>query len=186
MDAHVGRFLDSVGSVFRGSDTLPWCDRDIIAALHQGEAMDASNFRRFRAGCEKEVAEAANEEQRNDSLMRLSWALVHSRQPEDVNRGIGMLEASLERSRSPVETREKLYLLAVGHYRNGDYTRSRQLSERCLEIQPDWRQALTLQRLIEEKTKRDGMIGMAIITGAFGLVGLAAGGIIAAASSRKK
>ena len=35
----------------------------------------------------------------------------------------------------------------------------------------------------------DGMIGMAIITGAFGLVGLVAGGIIAAASSsssRKK
>jgi len=29
----------------------------------------------------------------------------------------------------------------------------------------------------------DGMIGMAIITGAFGLVGLVAGGIIAAASS---
>lgn len=43
-------------------------------------------------GCETEVAEAANEEQKNDSLMRLSWALVHSRQPEDVNRGIGMLE----------------------------------------------------------------------------------------------
>jgi hypothetical protein len=34
----------------------------------------------------------------------------------------------------------------------------------------------------------DGMIGMAIITGAFGVVGLVAGGIIAAASSssRKK
>ncbi|KAL6648133.1 hypothetical protein ACP70R_012357 [Stipagrostis hirtigluma subsp. patula] len=168
MDAHVGRFMDSVGSIFRGSDTLPWCDRDIIA------------------GCEREVAEAANEEQRNDSLMRLSWALVHSRLPEDVNRGIGMLEASLDRSSTHLETREKLYLLAVGHYRNGDYTRSRQLSERCLEIQPDWRQALTLQRLIEEKTKRDGMIGMAIITGAFGVVGLVAGGIIAAASSSRK
>lgn len=43
-------------------------------------------------GCEREVAEAGNEEQKNDSLMRLSWALVHSRQSEDVNRGIGMLE----------------------------------------------------------------------------------------------
>lgn len=27
--------------------------------------------------------------------MRLSWALVHSRQPEDVNRGIGMLEGGI-------------------------------------------------------------------------------------------
>jgi fission 1 protein len=32
----------------------------------------------------------------------------------------------------------------------------------------------------------DGMIGMAIVTGAFGLVGLVAGGIIAAASSSRK
>ncbi|CAL4939458.1 unnamed protein product [Urochloa decumbens] len=165
MDTHVGKFMDSVGSIFRGGDVLPWCDRDIIA------------------GFEREIAEAANEEQKNDSLMRLSWALVHSRQPEDVNRGIGMLQVSLDRPSSPLQTREKLYLLAVGHYRTGDYTRSRQLSERCLEIQPDWRQALTLQRLVEEKTRRDGMIGMAIITGAFGLVGLVAGGIIAAASS---
>jgi fission 1 protein len=43
-------------------------------------------------GCEREVADAANQEQKNESLMRLSWALVHSGQPEDVNRGIGMLE----------------------------------------------------------------------------------------------
>ena len=43
-------------------------------------------------GCERELADAATEEQRNDSLMRLSWALVHSRQTDDVNRGISMLE----------------------------------------------------------------------------------------------
>jgi hypothetical protein len=24
-------FMDSVGSIFRGGDVLPWCDRDIIA-----------------------------------------------------------------------------------------------------------------------------------------------------------
>jgi hypothetical protein len=31
MGDHVGGFMDTVGSIFRGSDTLPWCDRDIIA-----------------------------------------------------------------------------------------------------------------------------------------------------------
>jgi hypothetical protein len=31
MDGHVGKLIDSVGSIFRGSDILPWCDRDIIA-----------------------------------------------------------------------------------------------------------------------------------------------------------
>lgn len=43
-------------------------------------------------GCEREVAESGNAESKNESLMRLSWALVHSRHPEDVNRGIAMLE----------------------------------------------------------------------------------------------
>jgi fission 1 protein len=105
-------------------------------------------------------------------MMRLSWALVHSRQTDDVNRGIGMIEgqisylfawlkiyllqhyhltftmysaqlcfdqlicsaASLDKSTSPLQTREKLYLLAVGHFRNGNYLRSRQLADRCLEV----------------------------------------------------
>lgn len=44
------------------------------------------------------------------------------------------LSASLNSSSSPTETREKLYLLAVGHYRSSDYSRSRQLVERCLEV----------------------------------------------------
>ncbi|XP_020276598.1 mitochondrial fission 1 protein A-like [Asparagus officinalis] len=120
MDAAIGKFFDSVGSFFTGGDNIPWCDRDIIA------------------GCEREVAESGSTESKNDSLMRLSWALVHSRQPEDVNRGIAMLEASLDSSNSPLQMREKLYLLAVGHYRNGDYPRSRQLLERCLEVESNY------------------------------------------------
>ena len=40
----------------------------------------------------------------------------------------------LDSSNSPLQMREKLYLLAVGHYRSGDYSRSRQLLERCLEV----------------------------------------------------
>lgn len=46
-------------------------------------------------GCEKEVKEATDgdsEEQKKVSIMRLSWALVHSRQAEDIQRGIAMLE----------------------------------------------------------------------------------------------
>ncbi|KAJ6852440.1 mitochondrial fission 1 protein A-like [Iris pallida] len=164
MDAKMKEFFDSVGSFFSGGDNIPWCDRDIIA------------------GCEKEVAEIGNEETKNASLMRLSWALVHSRQPEDVNRGIAMLEATLNSSNSPLQTREKLYLLAVGHYRNGDYPRSRQLLERCLEIAPDWRQALSLKKVVEDKVTKDGVIGIGIAATA---VGLLVGGI-AALVARKK
>ncbi|PKA52439.1 hypothetical protein AXF42_Ash020400 [Apostasia shenzhenica] len=188
MDANISRFFESVGSFFGGGDNIPWCDRDIIA------------------GFEKEVAEAENAENKNEILMRLSWALVHSRQPEDVNRGIAMLEASLEGSSSPLQMREKLYLLAVGHYRNGDYARSRQLLGQCLEllsalilqsvlrkaaltrvwlgleISPDWRQALNLKKVVEDRIARDGVIGIGIAATALGLV---IGGIAAAVARRR-
>lgn len=133
-------------------------------------------------GCEREVAESGNAESKNESLMRLSWALVHSRHPEDVNRGIAMLEASLDNSASPLQSREKLYLLAVGYYRNGDYPRSRQLLDRCLEIAPDWRQAQTLRKVVEDRIAKDGVIGIGIAATA---VGLLVGGI-AAVVARKK
>lgn len=42
--------------------------------------------------------------------------------------------ASLTISRTPLQQREKLYLLAVGYYRSGEYARSRQLVEQCLEV----------------------------------------------------
>ncbi|XP_031381808.1 mitochondrial fission 1 protein A-like isoform X2 [Punica granatum] len=162
MAAKIGQFFNSVGSFFKGDDRIPWCDPDIIL------------------GCERDVAEAANggsDELKSESIMRLSWALVHSRREEDVQRGIAMLEASLTNSSTTLQQREKLYLLAVGYYRSGEYSKSWQLVQRCLEIAPDWRQALTLKKAVE-----DGVIGIGIAATAVGLV---AGGI-AAALARKK
>ncbi|KAF8085565.1 hypothetical protein N665_0663s0012 [Sinapis alba] len=167
MDSKMGNFFDSIGSFFSGGDKIPWCDRDVILE------------------CEKEVRSATDgdsEDQKKESIMRFSWALVHSRQAEDIHRGIAMLEASLASSSPPLQDREKLYLLAVGYYRTGDYSRSRQLVERCLEVQPDWRQALALKQSIEDKIAKDGVIGIGITATAVGLI---AGGI-AAALARKK
>lgn len=165
MDAKINRFFESVGTFFStNSENIIWCDHDIIA------------------GCEKEVREAASEEQKSDSVMRLSWALVHSKDQADVNRGIAMVEASLANSNSSLQTREKLYLLAVGYYRNGDYPKSRQLVDHCLEIEPEWRQARTLKKAVEDKISKDGLIGVGIATTA---VGLLIGGIAAALISKK-
>lgn len=167
MEANVKNFFGSVSNFFTGGDQIPWCDSDIIN------------------GCEKEVfesAEGSSEEFRKECIMRLSWALVHSKRPEDVLRGIEMLKASVEGTGTLLQKRENLYLLAVGYYRSGDYSKSRQLVERCLEIEPDWRQALVLKKMIEAKITKDGVIGLGIAATAVGLV---AGGI-AAALARKK
>ncbi|XP_050364249.1 mitochondrial fission 1 protein A-like [Argentina anserina] len=167
MEAKMTQFFESVGNFFTGGDQIPWCERDIIA------------------GCEREVAEAqkgSNDEFFKECLMRLSWSLVHSRQPEDVIRGIAMLGASLSDANSnPLQLRETVYLLAVGHYRNGDYSKSMELVEQCLTIQPAWRQALNLKKMNEDRIKRDGAIGIGIAATAVGLI---AGGI-AAAVARK-
>ncbi|XP_030520913.1 mitochondrial fission 1 protein A [Rhodamnia argentea] len=167
MEAKMNKFFGSVSDFFTGTDHIPWCDRDVIG------------------GCEREVAEAekgSSDELISQCIMRLSWALVHSRQPEDVQRGIAMLEASISGTKSPLQLREQLYLLAVGYYRSGDYTKSRDLVERCLRIAPDWRQALTLKKTIEDRITKDGIIGIGIAATALGLL---AGGL-AAALSRKK
>ncbi|KAI3874253.1 hypothetical protein MKX03_014285 [Papaver bracteatum] len=167
MEAKISNFFESIGSFFSGGDQIPWCDRDIIL------------------GCEREIAENGNDtsdEAKNESIMRLSWALVHSRQPEDVQRGIAMLEASLAGALTPLQKREKLYLLSVGYYRSGDYSKSRQLLDRCLEIAPDFRQALSLKKTVEDRIAKDGVIGIGIAATA---VGLLAGGI-AAAVARKR
>ncbi|AES81249.1 putative mitochondria fission 1 protein [Medicago truncatula] len=166
MEAKIGSIFESLGNFFTGGDQIPWCDRDVIS------------------GCEREVGEASNgdsDERKNESIMRLSWALVHSRQQEDIHRGIAMLETSLGNDRSPLHQREKLYLLAVGYYRATDYPRSRQLLEQCLEIAPDWRQALSLKKTVEERIAKDGVIGIGITATAAGLLV----GVIAAALARK-
>lgn len=48
----------------------------------------------FLQSCELEASgeKAAVSGDNNDSIMRLAWALVHSRNPPDVQRGIAMLE----------------------------------------------------------------------------------------------
>ncbi|CAH1435840.1 unnamed protein product [Lactuca virosa] len=166
MEAKIGRFFESVGDFFSGGDQIPWCDSDIVV------------------GCEREVAEAekgSKDELKHECHMRLSWALVHSRRPQDVQRGIAMLEASLVGTNSPLQTREKMYLLAVGYYRSGDYSKSRQLVDRCLEVAPNWMQALNLKRTIEDHIKKDGVIGIGIAATTIGVV---FGGIVAAMARR--
>ncbi|KAJ7960574.1 Mitochondrial fission 1 protein [Quillaja saponaria] len=168
LEGKLATMFDSVGNFFSGSDHIPWCDGDVVA------------------GCEREVSEAekgSSDELMKECLLRLSWALVHSRRPEDVQRGIAMLEASLPGTSNQLQLREKLYLLAVGHYRSGEFSRSRELVERCLRIAPDWRQALTLKKTIEDRVTKDGVIGIGIAATAVGLI---AGGIAAAASASRR
>ncbi|KAJ7541631.1 hypothetical protein O6H91_10G067800 [Diphasiastrum complanatum] len=161
-------FFDKLSSIFGNGDTLPWTDTDVI-----------QNCEREAAAQGVGISEASDQ---SESMMRLAWALVHSHQPADVQRGIAMLEAALTSKSSSQKKRETLYLLAVGQFRAGDYARSRRLVDQALEIAPDFRQAVDLKKMVEDKIAKDGMIGVGLAAAAVGIV--ASG--IAAAVARKR
>eukprot|EP00246_Nothoceros_aenigmaticus_P015080 TRINITY_DN6088_c0_g1_i1.p1 TRINITY_DN6088_c0_g1~~TRINITY_DN6088_c0_g1_i1.p1 ORF type:complete len:166 (+),score=28.76 TRINITY_DN6088_c0_g1_i1:211-708(+) len=161
--------LDKISSLFGSHDTLPWTDAPMIAE------------------CEREAAGegewAPGTQDRSESIMRLAWALVHSRRSEDVQRGIAMLESFLtQKNVVPLQSREVLYLLAVGQYRAGEYARARRLVDQALQLAPDFRQAVVLKKIVEDKIAKDGVIGVGLAAAAVGLV--ASG--VAAAFMRKK
>lgn len=59
----------------------------------------------YLQGCEREVADAekgSSDKLKSECIMRLSWVLVHSKRPEDVQRGIAMLEGIWSRNSSHV------------------------------------------------------------------------------------
>ncbi|KAL9672164.1 hypothetical protein QQ045_028413 [Rhodiola kirilowii] len=154
MKASINKFFESVGNFFAGGDQIPCVARESLKIM-------------------------AFNHTKKDCLLRLSWALVHSKHPKDVQRGIAMLEASLKLkiANTPLHKREIPYQLAVGYYRSGDYSRSRQLVEQCLERAPNLRQALYLKKTVEDKIAKDGMIRIGITATAVGLIagGLAVG-----------
>lgn len=161
-------FLDTISSIFGSGDSLPWTDAELI-----------QNCERDAAG---EGVGISQDSDRTENYMRLSWALVHSRQPADVQRGLLMLEASLGAKPGKGEEREILYLLAVGHYRAGDITRARRFIDEAMEMAPDFRQGATLRKMIEDKIAKDGAIGIGIAAAAVGIV---ASGIAAVVAKRR-
>ncbi|KAG6679174.1 hypothetical protein I3842_14G117100 [Carya illinoinensis] len=117
-------------------DDIPWCDHDFVISCERAFA---------------EAKEGSSDEFLQECILRLLSALVHSRRLKDVKRGIAILEASLARTNSSLPKGDKLYLLAVGCYRSGDYSRSRELVDECLRIAPDWRSAQILKKKVEDR-----------------------------------
>eukprot|EP01112_Ceratiomyxa_fruticulosa_P012289 TRINITY_DN3396_c0_g2_i1.p1 TRINITY_DN3396_c0_g2~~TRINITY_DN3396_c0_g2_i1.p1 ORF type:complete len:153 (-),score=39.43 TRINITY_DN3396_c0_g2_i1:107-565(-) len=93
-------------------------------------------------------------------------------------RGVDILRALL--SKDPLN-RDYLYYLALGHYKLGEYAESRKFSEALLSVESNNRQAKALKDLAEEKLKKEGMIGLALV----GSVAVAAAGLIIFALKKK-
>ncbi|MFS8008192.1 putative mitochondria fission 1 protein [Helianthus anomalus] len=90
----------------------------------------------------------------NMDLNHYVWALVHSKEPEDVQYGIDNLESVLGDYVDEGEECVHLYMLAVGYFRKGDYKKSKGFVDSCLMIEPEWEEPKILKKFVECRLKK--------------------------------
>ncbi|EKJ72539.1 hypothetical protein NXS19_008932 [Fusarium pseudograminearum] len=98
-----------------------------------------------------------------------AWGLVKSNQRNDQQLGVRLLSDIFRVS--PERRRECLYYLALGNYKLGNYGEARRYNDLLLDKEPANLQASNLRSLIDDKVAREGLMGVAILSG----VGVAAG-----------
>ncbi|KAI3911145.1 hypothetical protein MKW92_047084 [Papaver armeniacum] len=154
-------------------------------------------YRDMILDCERDIAEAgddAPDEVKNENIIKLSWALVHTRQPEDVQRGIALLESPLEKGGlsqlekgglNKLQFRDMLYIRSLGHYISRDFIKSFNGMCQCLEVAPDFWQGRCLSRTVSTRMDRDEFLGTFILDTAIYGAATFVPAIIKARSQRK-
>ncbi|KAI0870982.1 mitochondria fission 1 protein [Hypoxylon argillaceum] len=101
-----------------------------------------------------------------------AWGLVKSNSRNNQQTGVRLLSEIFRVA--PERRRECLYYLALGNYKLGNYGEARRYNDLLLEKEPANLQAADLRRLIDDKVTKEGLVGVAIISGvaiAAGVVG---------------
>ncbi|KAI6781413.1 Tetratricopeptide repeat 11 Fission 1 protein [Emericellopsis cladophorae] len=98
-----------------------------------------------------------------------AWGLVKSTNRNDQQLGVRLLSDIFRHS--PERRRECLYYLALGNYKLGSFADARRYNDLLLEREPSNMQAANLRQLIDDKVAKEGLMGVAILSG----VGIAAG-----------
>ena len=98
--------------------------------------------------------------------------LIKSTTRQDQQEGVRLLSDIFRTS--PERRRECLYYLALGNYKLGNYAEARRYNDLLLDKEPANMQAASLRGLIDDKVAREGLMGVAILSGvaiAAGVVG---------------
>ncbi|KAI1074986.1 mitochondria fission 1 protein [Whalleya microplaca] len=101
-----------------------------------------------------------------------AWGLVKSNSRNEQQTGVRLLSEIFRVA--PERRRECLYYLALGNYKLGNYGEARRYNDLLLDKEPANLQAADLRRLIDDKVTKEGLMGVAIISGvaiAAGVVG---------------
>ena len=105
-----------------------------------------------------------------------SWCLIRSKYPEDVRKGILLLE-DLYRNKDRTDgKRDYLYYLAIGNARIKKYETALKYIRGLLQVEPGNHQARDMKAMIETKMEKEVKIAKVVAGGATlalgGLVGL--------------
>ncbi|RDW79585.1 TPR-like protein [Coleophoma cylindrospora] len=98
-----------------------------------------------------------------------AWGLIKSNLRPEQQEGVRLLSDIFRTS--PERRRECLYYLALGNYKLGNYAEARRYNDLLLDKEPANLQASSLRGLIDDKVAKEGLMGVAILSG----VALAAG-----------
>ncbi|KAM7195639.1 mitochondrial fission 1 protein [Naviculisporaceae sp. PSN 640] len=112
-----------------------------------------------------------------------AWGLVKSNVRTDQHLGV-MLLSEIFRT-SPERRRECLYYLALGNYKLGNYGDARRYNDLLLDKEPANLQAANLRSLIDDKVAKEGLMGVAIISGVAVAAGVI-GGVLLRNLGRKR
>ena len=86
---------------------------------------------------------------------------------------------------SPERRRECLYYLALGHYKLGNYAEARRYNDLLLDKEPANLQADSLRGLIDDKVAKEGLMGVAILSGVAIAAGVVGGMIFRGVARRR-
>ncbi|KAL5612038.1 hypothetical protein BROUX41_000400 [Berkeleyomyces rouxiae] len=111
-----------------------------------------------------------------------AWGLVKSNSRADQQLGVRLLADIFRQSQE--RRRECLYYLALGNFKLGNYEDARRYNERLLENEPSNLQAINLRTLIDERVAKEGLVGMAIVSGIALAAGVVGGFILRNARKR--
>ncbi|KAK9324258.1 hypothetical protein V1517DRAFT_318176 [Lipomyces orientalis] len=100
-----------------------------------------------------------------------AWGLIKSPRRDEQQLGVRLLTEIFRDA--PERRRECLYYLALGNYKLGNYVEARRYNDLLMDREPNNLQARSLNKLIDDRVAKEGLVGLAIIGGA-----VAAGGII--------
>ncbi|CDM34491.1 hypothetical protein DTO013E5_4995 [Penicillium roqueforti] len=111
-----------------------------------------------------------------------AWGLIKSNIRSEQQEGVRLLSEIFRGA--PERRRECLYYLALGNFKLGNYGEARRYNDLLLEKEPANLQAASLGSLIDDKVAKEGLVGVAIVSGLALVAGIVGSLVIKGARRR--